>query len=182
MSDPGQKSTTEVPKEETVEELLRMVQIVLEDERMRGQNLDGKSSTLAGFTGAILALTVGLGQRFHTTDFGDVGDFVVRSLSILSTLALGAAAALAIGGVLRPQGRLLISRRQLKEFAKRPLITTPRVEIQGRMIETLTGALQREREVNDRKAKLTRYAALALVGGLMGLVAEGIAITIASWS
>jgi len=183
VSEPRAKDgRIEAPYEDSVDELLSTVQIVLEDERKRGQSLDAKSSSLAGFTGGILAITVSLGGNFADTDLGTAGDLLLRILFVISIAGLGAAAVLAIGGVLRPQGRLMLSRHQLKEFSKRPLITTPRVQIQGRMIQTLTDALQTEREVNDRKAKLTRYAALALVGGLVGLVAEGIVLTIAGWS
>ena len=57
----------ERPNEETVAELLATVRGMLDDERTRGQGLDGKSATLAGFTGTILALTSTLsGAMFNS--------------------------------------------------------------------------------------------------------------------
>jgi uncharacterized protein YlxW (UPF0749 family) len=48
------------------------------------------------------------------------------------------------------------------------------------MINTLTEALDRERLVNDRKARLTQLAALALVIGLLSVAGEALTVTAAS--
>jgi hypothetical protein len=169
----------EQPREESVRQLFEIVQRLVEDERARGQSLDTKTSTLAGFTGTILALTVGLGREIFDIDLGPVGDVVFRGLFLVAVISLGAGAILAVGGILRPQSRLAVSRSEIKRFAEFPLIATPPVELQGRMINTLAEALSVERHLNDRKAKLTQYAAYALVAGLLGIVGEALTVVIA---
>ena len=64
------------PNDATVAELLAMVRGMLDDERTRGQGLDGKSATLAGFTGTILALPTTLGAELLDLDLGSVGSAV----------------------------------------------------------------------------------------------------------
>ena len=69
-------STDAVPNPEAVEQLLGLVQRFMEDERARGQALDAKTSTLAGFSGAILALTATLGAALFDRDLGAIAPAV----------------------------------------------------------------------------------------------------------
>ena len=174
-----QRSVSEA-KEESVRELFGIVQRLLEDERSRGQAIETKTSTLAGFTGAILALTVGFGRDLLRLDLGRIGDAVFAVFFAVAVVALAAGAVLAVFGVLRPQERLAISRAEIRHFAQFPLISTSPMEIQGRMINTLVEAFERERHLNDRKAKLTQLAALALVIGLVSVAGEALTVTGAS--
>lgn len=168
------------PREDSVDQLFQIAQGLLEDERNRGRNLEAKASTLAGFTGAILALTAGLGRDLADLDLGSIGGTVFRGFFLLAVLALGTSAVIAVLGVLRPQERLGIKRAQLRQFAKFPLISTPPVEIQGSMIATMVEAFDRERAVNDQKAKLTYYAALGLGIGLVGVTGEAVTVALAT--
>jgi hypothetical protein len=168
------------PNEASVGELFGIVQGLLEDERSRGQTLETKTATLAGFTGAILALTVGFGRDLLRLDLGRIGDLVFALFFAAAVVALAAGAILAVFGVLRPQERLAIARAEIRHFSEFPLIATAPMDIQGRMINTLTEALDRERLVNDRKARLTQLAALALVIGLLSVAGEALTVTAAS--
>ena len=152
----------------------------MEDERARGRNLEAKTSSLAGFTGAILALTAGLGRDLFKLDLGNIGDTVFRGFFLVAVLALATSAVIAVLGVLRPQERLGIKRSQLRQFAKFPLLATPPVEIQGNMIATLVEAFDSERRVNDQKAKLTYYAAVGLGVGLLAVTGEAVTIALAT--
>ena len=168
------------PREDSVDQLFQIAQRLLEDERTRGRNLEAKTSTLAGFTGAILALTAGLGRDLGDLDLGSIGGTVFRGFFLLAVLALATSAVIAVLGVLRPQERLGIKRAQLRQFSKFPLISTPPVEIQGSMIATMVEAFDTERAVNDRKAKLTYYAALGLGIGLVGVTGEAVTVALAT--
>jgi hypothetical protein len=160
----------------SVKELFQIVERLLDDERSRGQGLETKTSTLAGFTGAILALTAALGRDLLERDLGSVGEVVQSGLFALAVTALAAGSVIAVLGVLRPQQRLAVARSELRKFTKFPLLSTPPVEIQGRMITTLVDALENERRVNDRKARLSRLAGFALAVGLLGVAGQAIAM------
>jgi hypothetical protein len=168
------------PNPETVAEIHGSVLRMLDDERSRGQGLDAKTSSLAGFTGAILALTAGLGRDFLGADAGAVADVLVRVVYVLAVGALAVAALIAVVGGLRPQERLAISSSELRSFAEYPLIAADRTEFEGRMVATLVEAVQHEREVNDRKALRVRRAALALAVGFAGVALEALTIAIVS--
>jgi hypothetical protein len=130
------------PNDETVAELLPMVRGMLDDERTRGQGLDGKSATLAGFTGTILALTATLGAELLDLDLGDVGSAVFQCLYVISVVALGVASLVALLGVLRPQPRLALAMDEIRRFSQFPLIAQPPVEVQGTMMNTLIEAIR----------------------------------------
>jgi hypothetical protein len=168
------------PNDETVAELLAMVRGMLDDERTRGQGLDGKSATLAGFTGTILALTTTLGAELLDLDLGDVGSTMFECLYIASVLALGFAALIALIGVLRPQPRLALAMDEIRRFSEFPLIAQPPVEVQGTMMNTLIEALAHERALNDRKARLTRVAAAGLAVGFVAVAAQAVTLGIAA--
>jgi hypothetical protein len=168
----------EVPNPEAVEELLTVVRSLTEDERARGQSLDAKTSTLAGFSGAILALTATLGAGLFERDLGDIAP-AVQALFVIAVAMLAGAAALSIGGVLRPQPHLRLSMDEIRRFREFPVIATQRMEIQGQMLATLVEALAAEREINERKARLTQFAARALVGGYVAVAAMAVTFAVA---
>lgn len=171
---------TQTPRSDSVEELFKIVQQLVAEERARGHNLEAKTSTLAGFTGAILAVTAGLGRDVLEIDLGGVGDPLFRAFFLITVLALGIGAVLAVLGVLRPQHRLAVAAGEMKQFAELPLIADPPMKIHGRMIKSLAEGFEAERRVNDRKAKLTHYAAVALAVGLVGLVGEALTVLVGS--
>lgn len=164
------------PSPEAVAELLGIVQGLLDDERARGQGLDAKTSTLAGFSGAILALTATLGPQILQQTSGAFAEALVRVLYVLTVAALAAGAVLAVAGVLRPQQRLAIATQELERFGQFPVIAAPRIEIQGRMINTVVEALVHERGLNDRKARLSRYTGAALAAGFGGVAAQALVL------
>jgi D-alanine-D-alanine ligase-like ATP-grasp enzyme len=163
----------------TVKELFEIVQRLWDEERSRGHGLEAKTSTLAGFTGAILALTASLGREVLTLDLGQVGDVAQRVFFALAVTALVVGALIAVFGVLRPQQRRAITVAALRQFSEFPLVASPPVEVQGRMIVTLVNALENERKINDRKARLSRLAALALAVGLAGVALQALVMVAA---
>lgn len=107
---------------------------------------------------------------------GAVAEPLVRTLFVFTVLALAGAAVLALAGVLRPQQRLAISSAALPQFGEFPLIGLPRMDVQGQMINTMVEALQHERRLNDRKARLTRLTALALAAAFAGVAAQAVTL------
>jgi hypothetical protein len=153
---------------------------LISDERARGQGLDGKTSTLTGLTGATLALVASLARDLLKPGLGEAAAVVAQALFVGGVLALTAAAAFGLGGVLRPQQRLDIAVEELRGFGAFPLIAATRMEIQGLMLNTLIEALLHERSRNDRKARLTRLTSLALAIGYASVAAVALTVAIAS--
>jgi len=168
-------SMAESPNPETVEELLKLLHRLVDDERARGQGLDAKTSTLTGFSGAILALTATVGSTLFDRDLGNAA-IEIRGLFIAAVIALAVAATVAVGGVLLPQPRLTISLDDVRLFREFPLIAAPKMDVQGQMLTTAIEALAAERRLNDRKARLTRYAARALVVGFIAVAAMAVTL------
>jgi hypothetical protein len=168
--------TETAPNPEAVSELLMSVRGLLSDERSRGQGLDAKTSTLTGFTGATLALVASLGREVLGPRLPALAAAVAQVLFALGVTALTTAAALGVAGVLRPQSRLEIDADELRRFGTFPLISMPRMDLQGQMLNTLVEALLHERSVNDRKARLTRRAGVALALGYASVA--GVALTV----
>jgi hypothetical protein len=142
----------------TVAELLSITREMLGDERDRGQGLDAKSATLAGFTGTVLALTTTLGAQLLDLDLGSFGTPLFQCLYIISVVALGTAALIALVGVLRPQPRIAVTIEAIRGFSEYPLIAQPTVEVHGMMINTSTTA---SRGSPGRRPRASRSASLA---------------------
>jgi hypothetical protein len=170
-------ASSAAPNPEAVEELLGVAQRFMADERTRGQALETKTSTLAGFSGAILALTSTLGAALFDRDLGTLAP-AVQILFGLGVAALAAAAILAVGSVLVPQAHLGVSMDEIEHFPEYPLIATNKIEIQGQLLVTTVNALAREREINDRKASRTTYAARALVAGYVAVAAMAMLVAL----
>ena len=99
---------------------------------------------------------------------------------MLSVGALGVASLVALIGVLRPQPRLALAMEEIRRFSEFPLIAQPVIEVQGTMMNTLIDALAHERALNERKARLTRVAAVSLAVGFVAVAAQAITLGIAS--
>jgi hypothetical protein len=168
------------PVPETVSELHRVARDLLADERARGQTLDAKTSTLAGFTGTILAITASLGKDLFSTDLSAVERPLLRVLFVLTVGALAVSALRSVAGVLRPQARLAIDRSELERFGEFPLIATPKMEVEGRLLNTTIDALLHERSLNDRKGRLTRRAGAVLALGFTGVGLQAIVLGMAA--
>src|SRR3954451_20502162 len=98
-----------VPRVDSLDALLDVVVRVVDDARSRGATITARASTLAGFSGTILAIIAALGRELPRLDVGTVGQPVTQSLFLVSIVALAAAATLALGGALRTQSRILVS-------------------------------------------------------------------------
>jgi hypothetical protein len=171
----------ERPNAETVGELLVIVRRLLDDERARGQGLDTKTSTLAGFTGATLAITSGFGHEIATTGAAGITETVLRVSFVVAVVALGASAVISLAVVLRPQQRLAITVDEVERFSQFPLIALEPMEVHGRMINHAAEAMAQERSVNARKAELNKVAVSFLVLGFAALACLSVTFATVGW-
>ncbi len=168
----------DAPRAESVEALLSVAQRVADEERARGATLTTKTSTLAGFSGTILAIVSALGRELFARPLGSPADDLIPILFIVSVVALATAGALAIRGVLRTQPRLTIDTDQLRAFAAPPWTSTNPIEINGNMLASIARSVGQDRALNDRKARLADQAALALLIGLLAVAAQALCLGI----
>jgi hypothetical protein len=172
-------SESQRPDEETVTAVYELAQRLVEDERARGRTLDQKASTFAAFTAAMLTLAAALGPDMLDADLGRVGEVAIRVAFVISVVALAAASALSVAGVLRPQARLAIATDEVTQLAGAAWLVRPASDVHGNMLVTLTESFKREREVNDRKARLTAGAVRALVVAIGALTTQAAILAIA---
>lgn len=167
----------QTPDPEGLEVLLNAAEAILEDERERGRALDVKSAQLAAFSGAILTLNVTLGGGLLREELGRIADFLLPLFFLVSAGGLIAAAAYAVGGVLRPQAYLGIKRDEVKAFARYPLLATDETTVRAQLLTTISDRLlPRERPRNDQKAKRTKRASIALIVGLAGVAGQALTL------
>jgi hypothetical protein len=163
-----------------IAEMVRIAEAALDDERSRGRQLDGKTTTLAGFSGLILSINAALARSIFTVDLGGVGNVVARAGFIVSAIAMMFAVSLAIAGVLMPQKHRTTGIQAIDEFGSPPLQARSKRETQRALLPSLTSTLIQERSVNDCKARLCKGVAAGQLIGFLGLAT--VAVTLAQHS
>jgi hypothetical protein len=138
-----------------------------EEERSRGQSLAATSSTLAGFSGAILALVAQFGRELFKLDLGTLGDSLAPVLFLVSIAALAAAGALALYGALRPRERFVIEPTEVRALATTRWLSRGKLAIEGALLTSLGEALEHDRKTNDLRARYAGYASAALLVGIV---------------
>lgn len=167
------------PDPAAVTVLLEAAEAILDDERQRGRALDAKTAQLAAFGGAILTLNATLGFGLVRANLGAVADVALPVLFAIATGGLATAAACAVIGVLRPQPYLGIKRDEVKAFARFPLLATNETAIRARLLTTMSDRLlPAERTRNDRKARWSKRAAVALMVGLVAVAGQALTLSL----
>lgn len=178
-SDEWKEATGEL-NDDGIAELVRIAEGVVADERERGRQLDSKSASLAGFSGLILTIDIALARSVLTLDLGDVGDVVARVGFVVASVALLAATALAIAGVLMPQKYRGLGKDQVDDFGGPTFQLAQTREVHRALLPALALTLAQDRTVNDCKARLTKGVAACLLVGFLGLTTA--ALTLAMYS
>jgi hypothetical protein len=163
-----------------IAELVRIAEGTVDDERLRGRQLDTKTASLGGFSGLILSIDTVLARSMFDLDLGSAGNVIARSGFVISALALLTAVSLAIAGVQMPQKYRSIGRKTLDEFTGPDSQSQSPTEIRRALLQALALNVAQDRVVNDCKARLTKGIAVALLAGFVGLTAA--AITLAGHS
>jgi hypothetical protein len=177
VTPPDTSTESETPDPKGVTILLDAAEAILDDERERGRALDIKTAQFAAFSGTILTLDVTLGRGLLRANLGCVADIALPVLFLIGAGGLVIAAAFAVAGVLRPQPYLGIERDEVKSFARYPLLAADETTIRARLLTTISDRLlPRERARNDKKAKRSKYAAIALIVGLAGIAGQALTL------
>jgi hypothetical protein len=139
-------------------------QSLRELETTRGEGLDAKAATLAGFAGVVLSVIAALAPR--------VGDgSAVAAVLLALALALLVAAAVAALGALLPRRTAQLGVGELEQFLSPPFATAAAADVQSRTIRATVTMLRVNQAVNDRKARLLQLTAVSLAGGLLAVSA-----------
>jgi hypothetical protein len=142
-----------------------------EEERSRAQSLQAKNSTLAGFSGAILALVAAFGRELFRLDLGAFGDALAPVLYLVSIAALASAGALALFGALRPRDRYVVEAAEVKALATSAWLSKGKTAIEGALLTSLGEAFEHDRRLNDERARYASHASAALLVGIVGTAA-----------
>jgi hypothetical protein len=161
-------STSPQPNPATVEALLDTTWRLTGSEASRTEALDRKSATLATFASLLTAL---LGLRFVE----DKPTWWTLTLFTGNLVLLGAAVGLAVV-VLLPREYLALGIEYLRRFPTRSEILKPPEQVRGETMRGLVEAIARERDANDGKARLVRWAYLALAAALVLTIAEAVTL------
>ncbi|HEX2126163.1 MAG TPA: hypothetical protein VHF45_06355 [Thermoleophilaceae bacterium] len=152
---------------EAVDAALAVAVRIYEEERQRGQNLASKTATLAGFSGAILALVAQFGRELLRLDLGPAGDVLAPIVFLVSIAALAVAGALSLYGALRPRDRYVIDAAEVKRLATPEWLRLGKPAIEGALLTSLGEAFEYDRRINDLRARYLRHAGLALLVGIV---------------
>jgi hypothetical protein len=164
------------PDPATVELSLALARAAFDDERDRGQGLEGKSSTLAGFSGAILAINLAQVRDVSRVDLDSLGKPMLEVLLVVSGLMLAAASLLYLA-VLRPREYSVLD-VTLSLLTAEAMSVAPE-QVQGRMATTLGDMTIEQRAVNNKKARTMAFAGWALALGLVSVGAESLILGVA---
>jgi hypothetical protein len=164
-------STSPQPNPATVEALLDTTWRLTASEAARTEALDRKSATLATFASLLTALTATLGLRFVE----DKPSWWALTLFTGNLVLLGTAVGLAVV-VLLPREYLALGIEYLRRFPTWSEILKPPEQVRGETMRGLVEAIARERDANDGKARLVRWAYLALAAALVLTIAEAVTL------
>ena len=154
----------------TVEVLLDTTWRVAQQEDARSESLDRKATVLVTFISVVAAIAASAGVGAFV---GRANGWWLNALAMVSLSALSAAALLAVQ-VLRPKEHLALGMAYIERFATSAELRRPPEQVQGEIIQTLAGAMARERELNAVKTRIVRRAYLLLVAALLLLVLESV--------
>lgn len=149
---------------------------MLGDLQERIQSLRSRSSQLAGFAAAVVALVGGNADRILATLSGVPRE--VAGLSLLAGMALLVAALISsiLGAPFRPQLMSDISAREIANYTTRRFTNEPELwRVHIRTIKGLLASIRSVTKAADRAVATLRWATLLF---LLGLLAVAVALGI----
>jgi hypothetical protein len=154
--------------------LVQIATDAIADERDRGRALDEKSASLAGFSGVILSVDALLAGPVFKQQLGSVGHPLALVSFFLAMGTLLGAVLLAIGGVLMPQRYRGLGREQLRDFTSPAVQANNELWVHQSMLGALAVIIERDRPVNDCKARLTKGVARLLALAFIFVAVQGV--------
>jgi hypothetical protein len=156
---------------ETVEILRGEVRTLLAFEESRAGSLTARGSGLAGFVGLALPLAGVLAQSLPA--HGWERDLAI-GLAVPGFLALLAAIAIAVHGVLIPSEAVMFDLAEVERYPTYEFIRQDPLMVDGRFLRGEVQTLGAERRKNDSKAAALRRAYVALTIALAFVMGQGI--------
>lgn len=147
---------------ETVAALLDVTWHVTDAERARTESLDRKAASLATFVSLILAVIATLAPQL----LGGRESVWLLLPFALELVALAVAAAFAVA-VLLPKEHVGLSMKYLERFPNWSEIRKEPAQVQGEAMFGLIEAIAKERAINQRKARMVRFAYQSLFVALL---------------
>jgi hypothetical protein len=161
-----------------VDTLLEIATAAVDDERERGRGLDAKAASLTAFAGLTLSINATLGRPLLDRELGSVGDDLVASAFLLSTVGLLAAVLAALYAVVRPQKYRGLHREQLARFSESEAQAMTKLAVQQAMLGALKDIISQDRPLNDRKAKALKLAGYLIAVGVFGVAGEAVTLAL----
>ena len=172
MPGSGDRSSWQI-KPDTVDALVETVRQFLQAEDTREQSFNTRAGGLAAFVGIIVSVTTAAGKLALdeqpspcATTFAAIA-FAVAMIALLVTLVL------AVVKVLIPQESAAISMETIERYPNWEYIAKDKAMVQGEILHGLIAALAKDRQRNSSKATWLRRAYIALLVGVVALIAFG---------
>ena len=161
--------------DETVQLGLENVRWVLADEQARGQTIQARASSLAGFAGVILSLLIGAAVALTQADVArSQPDDATRVLLAAGTSVLVAAIAALLLGVMTTRQIQVTAASEVERYTRRGFATADPTAERGRITATLAISLAKERRRNSGRAQWLNCGAAAIFIALVLVAAAAL--------
>jgi hypothetical protein len=166
------------PNASGIAALLAIASDAVADERDRGRALDGKTASLAGFSGIVLSVNGVLATPVFRHGLGSIGGPLARVFFVAAMVGLLLAVLVSVAGVLMPQGYRGMGREQIRDFTSQSTQSQGEMWVHQSMLGALADILDQDRPVNDCKAHLTQIVAGLLAVAFVSLTGETITLVV----
>lgn len=161
---------TPVPNSDTVEALVETLRDFLATEDAREQSVNTRGGGVVVFGGVILSLLASLGQTVLGKNLSCGWDEATAVLFATAIVALVVAITFTLFFVLIPKQSASIAMDEIEDYGEMRIVSQPRIETQGALLEGLIRLLAIDRE---RASKKTAWLARAY--GALGIALLAVA-------
>jgi hypothetical protein len=158
------------PDPETVEALVATLRDFLDTEDAREQSVNTRGGGVVVFGGVVLSLVASLGGTVLAKDLPDGWDEATTALFGLAVVGLLTAVTLTLFLVLVPKQSASIAMEEIERYGETEVLSQPRIEVQGVLLEGLIRLLAIDR---DRVSRKTAWLGRAYAGLVVSLFAVG---------
>lgn len=167
------RSTSGEVNPATVSTLLATVRDLLHAEQAREQSLLSRASSLAGFAGLLIPVSIAGGAGIFSLKLGVSWQDAAFSILAIGLLALGTTIGLAVIGVNHPREAVGIAIAEVEQYPSFAFVSQQPAFVEGRTMRGLIEVLATERKRNNSRATSLRRANLFFMGSMVAFVAVG---------
>ena len=169
----GLQKCAQVINPATVSSLLGTVRELLRAEEAREQGLLTRASSLAGFAGLLLPVSIAGGAAIFSVNLSQSWRAVAFGVLAAGLLGLSGTIGAAVIGVNHPRESVGIAIAEVENYPTYAFVTEPPEVIEGRTMRGLIQVLAKERERNSGRARALRWADRLFMGAMFAFVAVG---------